>query len=99
MPKSLLPDAVANYVCDVMTPETPVQRRLREETANLPRGPMQISPDQGAILAFLVRLIGTRIALEIGTFTGYSALSVAAALPPDGRLTACDVSAEWTQIA
>jgi predicted O-methyltransferase YrrM len=106
MPKSLLPDPVANYVCDVMTPETPLQRRLRDETATLPNGKMQISPDQGAILAFLVRLTGTRTALEIGTFTGYSALSVAAALPPEvpggagpGRLVACDVNADWTAIA
>lgn len=99
MPKSLLPDPVANYVCDVMSPETPLQRRLRDETAALPNGRMQISPDQGAILAFLVRLTGTRNAIEIGTFTGYSALAVAGALPTGGRLVACDVNAEWTAIA
>ena len=59
---------------------------------------MQIAPEQGEFLAFLVRLIGARNALEIGTFTGYSALAVALALPKDGRLVACDVSEEWTKI-
>ncbi|HEY1379059.1 MAG TPA: class I SAM-dependent methyltransferase [Gemmataceae bacterium] len=99
MPKSLLPDPVANYVCDVMTPETPVQRRLRQETAELPRGRMQVSPDQAAFLAWLVRVTGVRAALEVGTFTGYSGLAVAAALPPGGRLVCCDVSEEWTAVA
>ncbi len=96
--KSLVPDAVARYVCE-LTCETALLRRLREETAALPRGRMQISPDQGALLALLVRLIGARRALEVGTFTGYSALVVAAALPDDGKLIACDISDEWTAIA
>src|SRR5262249_11140383 len=79
--------------------ETAAQRRLREETRATVRGAgMQISPDQGQVMALLVRLIGARRALEIGTFTGYSALAVALALPADGRLVCCDVSAEWTQI-
>jgi predicted O-methyltransferase YrrM len=60
---------------------------------------MQISPDQGALFSLLVRLIGARHTLEVGTFTGYSALAVASALPEDGRLIACDVSEEWTRIA
>jgi predicted O-methyltransferase YrrM len=60
---------------------------------------MQISPEQGAFLAMLVRLLGARRCLEIGTFTGYSSLSVALALPPDGRLVCCDVSEEWTAVA
>ena len=59
---------------------------------------MQIAPEQGHFLAFLVRLIGARNVLEIGTFTGYSALAVALTLPPEGRLVACDVSEEWTSI-
>lgn len=90
---------VAAYVNDDMVQETELQRRLRAETASLPLGIMQISADQGAFLAFLIKLIGARRALEIGTFTGYSALCVAAALPDDGRLVACDVSEEWTAIA
>jgi caffeoyl-CoA O-methyltransferase len=97
--RSLLPDAVERYLGEVVTRETPIQRRLRAETARLPMAGMQIGPDQGAFLALLVRLVGARRALEIGTFTGMSALAVAAALPPDGTLVACDVSEEWTRIA
>jgi predicted O-methyltransferase YrrM len=96
---SFLPAAVGHYVREVITRETPVQRRLRAETAALPEGRMQIGADQGALLALMVRLIGARRALEVGTFTGYSALAVAAALPPDGKLVTCDVSEQWTAIA
>ena len=78
--------------------ESDVGRRLREETAGLPMAQMQISPEQGAFMQMLVRLLGARRTLEIGTFTGYSALVVAEALPADGRVVACDVSAEWTAI-
>jgi predicted O-methyltransferase YrrM len=97
--RSLLPAEVERYVSEVMTPETPLQRRLRAETTALPRGRMQVGADEGALLALLVRLIGARRALEVGTFTGYSALTVASALPEDGRLITCDVSEEWTAIA
>jgi predicted O-methyltransferase YrrM len=97
--KSLVPDALAHYVCEVMTRETPLQQRLRAETAALPNARMQISADQGALMALLVRLIGARKTLEIGTFTGASALAVASALPDGGKLIACDVSEEWTAIA
>ena len=97
--RSLLPDALDDYVRNVATRESPLQRRLRDETAQLPQAGMQIGSDQGAFLALLVRLIRARSALEIGTFTGYSALAVATALPADGRLTCCDISDEWTQIA
>ena len=97
--RSLLPDAVDSYLHNVAHTETPLQRRLREETAKLPMGMMQIGADQGAFLALLVRLVGARRALEIGTFTGYSALAVATALPADGRLVCCDISDEWTRIA
>jgi O-methyltransferase len=97
--RSLLPDAVDDYVHNVATRETALQRRLRDETAKLPAAGMQIGSDQGAFLAMLVRLTGARRALEIGTFTGYSALAIATALPSDGRLTCCDVSDEWTQVA
>src|SRR5258708_30133866 len=87
--RSLLPDAVDAYVHDVATRETPLQRRLRDETAKLPNAGMQIGSDQGAFLALLVRLTAARRALEIGTFTGYSALALATALPPPSRLTLC----------
>jgi len=97
--RTLLPDVVEQYVSEITTRETDVQRRLRAETATLPLARMQIGPDQGALLALLVRLIGARRALEIGAFTGYSALAVAAALPADGKLITCDVSKEWTAIA
>jgi predicted O-methyltransferase YrrM len=99
MRRSLLPEAVERYVADQMTPQTSLQQRLRAETAKLPNGGMQISADQGALFALLVRTIGARRAVEIGTFTGYSALAVAQALPADGRLICCDVSEEWTNVA
>ena len=99
MRRSLLPAAVERYVATEITAETALQRRLRVETAMLPRGGMQISADQGALLALLVRAIGARRAIEIGTFTGYSALAIAMALPEHGRLVCCDTSEEWTSIA
>ncbi|HEV8600035.1 MAG TPA: class I SAM-dependent methyltransferase [Gemmatimonadales bacterium] len=97
--RSLLPDAVEEYVSHLITRETPLQRSLRRETATLPEAGMQIGADQGALLALLVRVLGARHVLEIGTFTGYSAMAMAAALPEDGRLLTCDVSEEWTGIA
>lgn len=92
-------DAVARYVNVDMLRETDLQKRLREETAKLPNGGMQISPDQGAFLAMLVKLMNVKRALEIGTFTGYSGLAVASALPHDGKLVCLDVSDEYTQVA
>jgi predicted O-methyltransferase YrrM len=97
--RSLLPEAVDRYLGTVIVRESPLQQRLRTETSRLPDAGMQIGADQGALLAFLVRTIGARRAIEVGTFTGYSALAVAGALPPDGRLVCCDVSEEWTTIA
>ncbi len=73
--------------------------RLREETARLPQANMQIGPDQAAFMGMLVRVSGTRRAIEIGTFTGYSALAVASALPEGGELICCDSSEEWTTMA
>lgn len=88
-----------DYMQSVSLREPEVLRRLREETAKLPMAMMQIGPDQGQLMAFLVRLIGARRLLEVGTFTGYSALACALALPPDGQLIACDISEAWTAIA
>ncbi len=96
--RSLLPDDIERYVGEIIAKETPVQKRLRAETAKLPMAGMQIGPDQGALLALLVRLIGAKRTIEVGTFTGYSALSVAQALPDGGKVIACDVSEEWTSI-
>ena len=97
--RSLLPEDVESYVGQVITKETPLQKHLRAETAKLPMSMMQIGPDQGALLALLVRLIGAKHTLEIGTFTGYSALTVAQALPEGGKVIACDISEEWTAVA
>lgn len=97
--RSLVPDAVEDYVCELMSPASPVERRLRKETAALPQAEMQIGSDQAAFMSMLVHATRTRRALEIGSFTGYSALAVASALPENGQLICCDVSEEWTNIA
>jgi predicted O-methyltransferase YrrM len=94
-----LPPKLAAYVAAVGTRETAVQRRLRAATRRIPMGGMQIGPDQAALMQVLVRALGARRCLEIGTFTGYSALAVALALPPGGRIVCCDVSEEWTSVA
>ena len=92
-------DQLAAYVVAVGTREPAILASLREETAVLPRHGMQIAPEQGALLALLVELIGARRCIEVGTFTGYSSLAVALALPADGSLVCCDVSEEWTSMA
>ena len=91
-------DRIEDYVWSHAR-ESDAARRLRAETAKLPQAQMQIGPDQAAFLALLVRSIQARRCIEIGTFTGYSALAVAAALPDDGKLVCCDISKEWTDIA
>ncbi len=98
MSRTLLPEAVEHYLAAEIARETPVQKRLREETSHLRFAGMQIGADQGALLAMLVRLLGAKRAIEIGTFTGYSALAVASALGAGGKLICCDVSDEWTSI-
>lgn len=97
--RTLLPEAVERYLFTVMARETPLQKQLRAETASLPGSQMQIGPDQGALLAMLVRLLGAKRCLEIGVYTGYSSLTVATALPDDGKLIALDMSVEWTNVA
>lgn len=96
---NFLPDDLYAYLLEHSVRETDVMRRLRAETATLSDPNMQIGPEQGRFMALLVELIGAEHALEVGTFTGYSALAVATALPEHGRLVACDVSEEWTSIA
>lgn len=95
---ALSPD-LHNYVLAMSVKESDVLRRLRAETSQLSRSGMQVGPEQGQFMAMLVRLMGARRCLEIGVFTGYSALVVAQALPTDGTLVACDVNHAWTDIA
>jgi predicted O-methyltransferase YrrM len=95
---TVMTDPLYDYLVSRSVRETDAQRDLRAETANLAERGMQIGPDQGQFMGFLVKLIGAKRALEVGTFTGYSALTVAMALPEDGKLIACDVSEEWTSI-
>jgi caffeoyl-CoA O-methyltransferase len=87
------------YLSRVGAREHPAQRRCREETQKLPMAMMQIAPEQGAFLALIAKLTGAARCLEIGSFTGYSALSVALALPPNGHLVALDVSKDFTDRA
>lgn len=87
------------YAAEHGSRETAVQKRLRAQTDRLPMSQMQIGADQGALMQLLVRLMGARRCIEIGTFTGYSALSVAMALPPGGKIVCCDINKEWTAIA
>lgn len=98
--KSLgLSEALYQYLLSVSLREPEVLYQLRQETAQHPAAVMQITPEQGQFLAFLVKLIGAKKTLEVGVFTGYSSLSVALALPVDGTVIACDVNAEFTAIA
>jgi predicted O-methyltransferase YrrM len=87
------------YLLEHSLRESAVKRRLREVTASLEQSGMQIAPEQGQFMALLVELIGARRIIEIGTFTGYSALCMAEAMPADGALICCDLSEEWTGIA
>ncbi|MCB1326963.1 MAG: class I SAM-dependent methyltransferase [Leptospiraceae bacterium] len=93
-----LSDELHRYMLDVSLRDNALLEELRAETARLDMGRMQISPEQGQLMALLVRLIDARRAIEIGVFTGYSSLLTAIALPSDGRLIACDVSEQWTAI-
>ena len=86
-----------DYVLSTLR-EPDVMKRLREETDSDPHAIMQIPPEQGQFMSFLVKALGVRKALEIGTYTGYSALCVALSLPDDGRLIACDISEKWVNI-
>ncbi len=94
-----LSDELYRYLCSVSLREPEVLQKLRQETASQPMSQMQVAPEQGQLMALLVQLMGAKRTLEIGVFTGYSALAVALALPEDGQIIACDVSEEYTAIA
>ena len=91
-------DELYDYLIDHNLRETDAQRRLREKTATMPESSLQIAPEQTSLLQMLARLTRTKKALEIGTFTGYSALAVALTLPADGRLIACDLNPDWVDV-
>lgn len=94
-----LDDRLYEYLVEASVREPAVLRQLREETARMPEANLQIAPEQGQLMTLLAALMGARRAIEVGVFTGYSALCTALALPEDGRLVACDVNSEWTDIA
>ena len=94
-----LDDALYQYLLDVSLRETPLLKRLRDETQALPMARWQVAPEQGQFLALLVKLTGARRLLEVGTFTGYSALCMASALPADGSLICCDIPGDYNATA
>ncbi len=100
MPKRVLSNGseLYAYLLSASSREDEIKRSLREKTAAMPDARMQVTPEQGQFMALLAKLVGAKRAIEIGTYTGYSALCVAEALPEDGQLVACDISEEWTSI-
>tara|TARA_B100000929_G_scaffold1822_1_gene1500 strand:- start:963 stop:1625 length:663 start_codon:yes stop_codon:yes gene_type:complete len=94
-----LNQSLREYLINVSVKEPGVLKDLREETLQLDEFQMQISPEQGSFLSFLVKLINAKHTLDIGVFTGYSSLVVALQLPQNGYVTACDTNEEWTEIA
>lgn len=94
-----LDDRLYNYLQSVSVREPEILRLLREETARHPMRAMQIAPEQGQFMALLVKLLGAKKTLEVGVYTGYSSLAVALALPPEGKVVACDINEEYTAIA
>jgi caffeoyl-CoA O-methyltransferase len=94
-----IPENLYDYLLSISLREPEILTQLRNQTAQHPVGRMQIAPEQGQFMALLVQLIGAKKTLEVGVFTGYSSLIVALALPPEGKVVACDISAEFTDIA
>ncbi|HJU15545.1 MAG TPA: class I SAM-dependent methyltransferase [Stellaceae bacterium] len=94
-----LSDPLYDYLLEVSLREPPAFARLRAETVAMPLGNMQSAPEQAQFIGFLAELIGARLCLELGTFTGYTALWIAAALPAEGRLICCDINADTAAIA
>lgn len=97
--QTALTTELLDYVRGVSLREDDILRSLREETRKYPMGyTMQVMPEEGQLLGFLVALTGARSVLEVGTFTGYSTLCMARSLPVDGRLVTCDLSGKWPEI-
>jgi predicted O-methyltransferase YrrM len=94
----LLPEKVSRYIAEHAVREAPILAELRKATQKVSYSGMQIGADQGNLMALLVKLMGAKRCLEIGTYTGYSALAVALALPEDGSIVCCDISEEWTKV-
>lgn len=94
-----LTDSICRYMQEATFREPEILVKLRAETAGIEESEMQIAPEQGQLMSLIVAMIGARRAIEIGTFTGYSSLCVALALPPDGKLIACDTNKDWTDVA
>ena len=94
-----LDPSLYSYFLSISLRENPFLKQLRQQTEALPMARMQIAPEQGQFMALLVQLIAARKTLEIGVFTGYSALAVALALPPDGKVIACEVNKAYAAIA
>ncbi|OGV32943.1 MAG: SAM-dependent methyltransferase [Legionellales bacterium RIFCSPHIGHO2_12_FULL_35_11] len=92
-----LTDDLYKYISKISVREHPVMTKLRLETQKMTLAEMQIPPEQAQFMQFLIKLIGAKRVLEVGTFTGYSALAMALALPEDGKLITCDISEEWTK--
>ena len=100
LPKSFfLSPELHKYILDHSDKVDAVQQALIDETQSVPKSHMQISPEQGAFMTILTKALGAKHAIEIGTYTGYSAISIARGLPADGTLLCCDVNEEWTNIA
>ena len=92
-------DKIYDYILNNSLRDMPILEKLREETIKMPDGRMQISSDQGQFMALLVRMLGVKKIVEVGTFTGYSSLVMALALPENGQIVACDISEEYTEVA
>jgi predicted O-methyltransferase YrrM len=98
MKSSITAEPVSRYVVEKITVDSDIERRLRLETQKLPQGGMISGSDVGTLLTILAQSVQCKRAIEIGTFTGYTALKIASALPREGKLVCCDISTEWTDI-